>query len=391
MKVLLSAPANSITGYGNDGIELAQALIRWGVDLYLAPASVFPPLPRDVAAVLTKPVPPTVDLLIAHKCPQELARVESCGIYSLATVALAWTMWEWSSLANVDTINADNCEHAFRVTDNIRDSLSRFDAVLAYDDVSHQALSPYHDNLHTLQGGVTPLAPMQRDWMASPFRFLMCGVLSARKNPFVAVNAFKSLRDSGELTDATLTLKSTYPGMHPAMEAWCPGLKLINEVWPASRLHQLYRDSHVMVAPSWGEGKNRPGVEFATSGGAFVGPRIGGHAQWMNSDYTWSVDYKLRDFGNGAYGADVDEGHLAELMLKLYSDRSSTAMKAATAARCLPAQVSWDSVLERLLLRLPSFVPGRGAEVAALMRACRQDPESEAVGASRVRAALDPV
>lgn len=391
MRVLVASPVNSVTGYGNDGIELIQALIRWGADVYIAPSSVFPPLPREVAALMTKQIPPTVDLLIAHKCPQELARAESCGIYSLATVALAWTMWEWSSLANVDIIDRNNCEHAFRVTDNLRRSIDRFDAVLAYDTVSHSAFDPYHDNVHIQQGGVTPLAELSRNWYASPFRFLMCGVLSERKNPFAAVNAFKLLRDSGELEDATLTLKSTYPSLHPRMEEWCPGLKLINELWPTSKLRDLYAVSHVMLAPSWGEGKNRPGIEFATTGGAFVAPRIGGHAQWMSSDYTWSVDYELRDFGNGSMGADVKVSHLAEIMLKLYTDRAGTAMKAERAAKCLPAMVSWDNVLERLMFRLPDIVPGRGAEVAALMRSCRRDPSSVLADSFKARAALDPV
>jgi hypothetical protein len=387
LKVLVSAPVNSVTGYGNDGIELIQALLRWGADVYAAPGSVFPPIPRDVAAVLTKRIPESVDLLLAHKCPQELARSESCGIYAAATVALAWTMWEWNSLSNVDTVNSANCEHAFRVTDYLRESISRFDAVLAYDEVSQQALTPYHDNIHILQGGVTPLQPVKRDWLASPFRFLMCGVLSERKGPFKAVNAFKILRDAGELTDATLTLKSTYPSMHPAMEQWCPGLKIVNALWPTSRLHELFGVSHVMLAPSRGEGKNRPGIEFATSGGAFVGPRFGGHAQWMSSDYTWPVNFTLRDFGAGAHGADVSVSHLAEIMLALYTDRHETKRRADTAARCLPAQVSWDSVLECLMLRLPSIVPGRGAEVASVMRSVRRS--SDSAGESRIRAALD--
>lgn len=387
--MLVSAPTNSVTGYGNDGVELIQALLRWGADVYAAPGSVFPPIPRDVAAVLTKQIPSSVDLLLSHRCPQELARIDSSGIYSVGTVALAWTMWEWDSLLNVDIVDFRNCEHAFRVTDHLRKSLSRFDAVLAYDEVSSSALRPYHDNVHILQGGVTPLAPVDREWFSSPFRFLMCGVLSERKNPFAAVTAFKQLRDSGELRNATLTLKSTYPAMPPAMEKWCPGLKLISEVWPTSRVHELFRSCHVMVAPSCGEGKNRPGLEFATSGGAFVGTRYGGHAQWMSSEYTWPIRFTLKDFGAGARGADADVGHLAEIMLKLYTDRACTKLKASLAASCLPAQVSWDSVLERLMLRLPEIVPGRGVEVASLMRACRRAPDS--ADASRVRAALDAI
>jgi hypothetical protein len=390
LKVLVSAPANPVTGYGNDGIELIQALLRWGADVYALPASVFPPLPREVAAVFTKLIPAEVDLLITHKCPQELAHMDRCGIFSAATVTLAWTMWEWDSLANVDIIDATNCEHAFRVTDNLFDSLARFDAVLAYDAVSRSALTPYHNNIHVLQGGVTPLQLMNRDWFSSPFRFFMCGVLSARKNPFAAITAFKRLRDAGELADATLTLKSTHPGFHSMMEQWCPGLHLIHELWTMERVHAFFQQCHVMLAPSWGEGKNRPAIEFATSGGAVVAPMIGGHAQWMSPDYTWPVRFKLKDYGAGARGASVDVDHLAEIMLDLYTNRASTRLRAERAAQCLPAQVSWDSVLERLMLRLPSMAGGRGSEVAALMRACRMAPAPDGVHLASARGALDP-
>lgn len=392
MKVLLSVPLNPVTGYGCDGLETVRAFLRWGADVYVFPSSVLPPLPRDIAAVLTKPIPPVVDLLISHKCPQELASAERCGIFSIATVSLAWSMWEWNSLNGIDIIDHNNCEHSFKVLDHLQDSFNRFDAVLAYDEVSREAFNPYCDNIHVLQGGVTPLPYMRRDWFASPFRFLMCGVISARKNPMASVKAFKKLRDAGELQDATLTVKSSHPGgLHPAMEQWCPGLKLINELWPIERLYELYRECHVLLAPSWGEGKNRPAIEFATSGGVVVAPMIGGHAQWMSPDYTFPVDYTLKDYGAGAYGADVDVDHLAEIMLHLYTNRDEARECAENASRSLPSVVNWDAVLERLCLRLGSIAGARGEEVASLMRACRRNPQSEAIRTSVTRAALDPV
>lgn len=393
MKVLLSAPVNTATGYGNDGVELARALLRWGADVYLHPSGVHPPVPPEVAVLLTKPIPDHVDLLISHRCPQELARQESAGVYATSTVSLAWTMWEWDSLANVDELSLGNCEHAFRVTDHLADTLKSFDAVLAYDKVSAKALAPYHSKIAVLQGGVTPVKPVARDWQASPFRFLMLGALSARKNPFAAITAFKNLRDRGELADAQLVLKTTYPGLHPAMEQWCPGLKIIGEVWPEAQVQELYRQSHVLLAPSWGEGKNIPAAQFAMSGGAVAATSVGGHAEWMAESYSWPLRYTLEATSSaGARGAVVDPEHFEEVMLALYTDRAETARRAAVASRVLPAMLNWDSVLERLMLRLRDFAGLRGSEVETLMRACRKPSLDDAEIASiKGRAAFDGV
>lgn len=392
MKVLLSCPVNTTTGYGQDGVELARALMRWGVDLYLHPSGLHPPIPADVAALLTKQIPEHVDLFISHRCPQELAMSpESAGLYAVSTVSVAWSMWEWDSLDNVDAISRSNCEHAFKVTENLAKALTHFDTVLAYDEVSKQALSPYHPRISVLQGGVDALAPSPRDWHASPFRFLMVGALSSRKNPFSVIEAFKKLRDAGELADAQLVLKTTIAGLHPAMEQWCPGLRIIGEVWPTDQLRELYRQSHVLLAPSWGEGKNRPAVEFATSGGAVAGTWIGGHAQWMSSEYAFPLRYTLEETSPGARGAIVDSDHLAETMLALYTDRAETARRASVASRVLPGMMSWSRVLERLCQHLKTVGGDRGVEVAALMRACRQPEDLRAPAVREVasRAALD--
>lgn len=350
--------------------------MAWGADVYIHPSAIHPPLPADVAALLTKPIPEHVDLLISHRCPQELSMSpESAGLYATSTVALAWSMWEWDSLANVDEINRANCEHAFRVTDHLEQALGRFDAVLAYDAVSQQALAPYHPRVDILQGGVTPLAPMARDWFSSPFRFLMVGALSNRKNPFAAITAFKKLRDAGELADAQLVLKTTYPGLHPSMEKWCPGLRVIGEVWPVAQVHALYREAHVLLAPSWGEGKNRPAIEFATTGGAVAATAIGGHAQWLSPEYAWPLRFSLEETSPGARAAIVDPDHLAETMLALYTDRAEASRRASVASRVLPAMVSWPRVLERLQEKLATIAGPRGAEVSMLMRACRRPAE----------------
>ena len=93
MKILLRSPMTTYSGYGNDGIGLAQALMRWGADVYLQATHVDAPLPQDVANLLTKELKAPFDLYINHidpsqlECPDEIERT--------CEVTVGWTMWEY--------------------------------------------------------------------------------------------------------------------------------------------------------------------------------------------------------------------------------------------------------------------------------------------------------
>lgn len=371
MKVLYSGSLNDVTGYGVDGLGLCSSLARWGCDVFVQPSSVHPPLPPSVAALLAKPIPRHVDLALTHRCPQELAFPARSAPRTHATVSLAWSMWEWPQLSNVDNLSDQNCEHQPRVTDALHRGLSAYDALLVYDDVSYDALAPYHSCVEILQGGVDIPACVHRDWFISPFRFLMLGALHSRKNPMASIKAFKRLREAGELVDASLILKTVSPGLSPAMERWCPGLRIIAEVWTPAELAALMGSCHVLLAPSRGEGKNIPAVQFAASGGAVAATAVGGHAQWLSPEVGFPLRFAWRSSVDGL-GAEVDGDHLAEVMLALYTDRAEARRRAESAAATLPAMVAWDRVLERLSVRLRSIAGSRGEEVAALMVAARR-------------------
>ncbi len=180
MRVLYSGALNSVTGYGNDGIALCRALLRWGCDVYVQPSGIHPALPSEVAALLTKPIPHHVDLALTHRCPQELARPEASAPRAAATVSLAWSMWEWPDLGVADRISDVNCEHQPKVVETLAPGLASYDALLVYDAVSREALSPYHGSVEVLQGGVDAAPYVARDWWTSPFRFLMLGSLHAQ-------------------------------------------------------------------------------------------------------------------------------------------------------------------------------------------------------------------
>lgn len=339
--VLLKGPLHPYTGYGQDGIGLAQALMQAGIDVYLDPSHVSPPLPGPVAALLTKRQQAPFDLLIHHHDPGSLGI--SPQARAAARLAVAWTMWEYTSTENL------------KGRSTLRGRLSDYDLVIGYDPVSTAALRPHAGTLGTLQGGFWPAAwpSVTRDWHGARFGFCMLGQLHQRKDPFVAIQAFKELKQEypTEFDDAELHLKTTVAGLHPAMQDWCPKLRIHYAVWPEDVVRDFYAAQHCMLLPSRGEGKSVPALEFQSTGGAVIATNWGGPTQWLSREYAYPLDYTLvpeAPTTPGCLSARASKDALKALMLHVYRHRDEVAAKAQIAARVIPAMCSWQVVLRRL-------------------------------------------
>lgn len=365
MKVLLKTALHPYTGYGQDGIGMALALMRSGVDVYLDPSHVSPPLPSSVAALLTKRQVAPFDLLIHHADPGQLGI--SPEARRAVKTAIAWTMWEYSSL--------DNLKGRRR----LRKALSNYDLVLGYDGVSTGALAEYSDRTATLQGGYWPedWPRLDRDWHSERFGFCMHGALHQRKDPFVAIQAFKELKDEhpDEFAGAELHLKTNVPGLHPAMEQWVPKLRIHYSVWPVEVLREFYAAQHVMLLPSRGEGKSVPALEFQSTGGAVIATNWGGPTQWLSSQYAYPLDFELRPESPATpncLSARASKDRLKELMWHVYNNRDEVARKGELAAQFISQICSWDQVMTRLWDRIGERIPVYGAHLSADARRSKE-------------------
>lgn len=354
MKVLVKTPLNPYSGYGQDGIGIVRSLLRMGLDVYVDPSFVQPPLPPEVASTLTKRLQAPFDLLIHHADPAQLGI--SPEARKAAKVTMAWTMWEMTSL--------DNCKGRSK----LRKALRNYDAVFGYDSVSSGALAPYvpaSTQAATLQGGFWPeeWPAVQRDWHSERFGFCMVGALHQRKDPFVAIQAFKELKDEypQEFDGAELHLKTNVPGLHMAMEQWVPKLRVHYNVWMREILQEFYASQHVLLAPSRGEGKNMPALEFMSTGGAVIATNFGGHKQWLSSAYAYPLSCDLvpesPEMPN-CLSARAHKDVLKNLMWHTFNNRDEVKMKAEQASRLIPAMCSWEAVMDRLFLKLGELVPG---------------------------------
>lgn len=366
MKVLLRVPLSPYLGYGNDGIGLARAFMRWGADVYLDPVNVQAPLPLDVARLLTKSLEPPFDLTIVHLDPGALSLMEEQK--QASKLAIAWTMWEYSNFSNLPGRS------------NLKKNLQHFDAAVGYDDVTVKCFEPYFKKpILTVQGGFWPedWPVAERDWYSDRWGFAMVGQLHMRKDPFVAIQAFQELKNDPkvEFEGAELHLKTQVPGLHRAMEQVIPKLRIHYAMWSNEILYQFYASQHVLLAPSRGEGKNMPALEMQSTGGTVIATNWGGHTQWLNPAYNYPLDYTLHpsdDAGSKALNARASVAHMKELMLHSYQNREEVRRKAELASQIIPKLCSWDAVIERLLLQLKDKVDG-GEALWTRAQMCRQD------------------
>lgn len=364
MKVLLSAPL--VPNSGLDGVDLALTLRYAGVDVYLDPALVQPPLPMDVAELFTKRPEPPFDLMIQHTDPGQIGITPEAR--RSAAITVGWTAWETSTL--------DNCAGRSTLKRRLRD----FDLVVGYDGNTTQALDKYvATNAATVQGGYLPRKwPQQyRNWDSETLNFCLVGPLEHRKDPMVALDAFRELREEHPELKISLSIKTTGPGPHSI-----PGVQIFYEDWPESTMREFYRQHHILIAPSRGEGKDLPCLEMLSTGGTVIATNWGGHTGWLSSQYAYPLDYTMESLNSVHHAcqwAKASKQHLKDLMLHCASHREEVARKGDLAANLIPQMCSWEKAVDRLMERVGE-INERGERVLHKYRVAKsRADESKAV------------
>jgi glycosyltransferase involved in cell wall biosynthesis len=387
LKVLIKSPFSDYSGYGRDGYGLARALARWGCDVYLQPMWLDTPVPRDLLPLFAKELRAPFDLLINHWDPEHLFITPEAR--QCARVAVAWTMWEFAGGPGKDGKGISGLVPHCGLRSTLRKRLRWYDMVLGYDPVSLAALEPYIPaKVHrgVLQGGfdAAEWKKTERDWAGERFGFIMHGALNDRKQPWLAIQAFNELKfeKGAEFEGATFALHTNAPGkLFPELNEPLAAqkIRIFVDAFDRPTLDDFYASAHCLLAPSRGEGKNLPALEFQSTGGVVAATNFGGHTMWLNGDYAYPLDYTLAPTFPAkpwaAHDARVSVEHLKEVIWHIYTHRGEARQKGELAARIIPQMCDWSVVVENLFRRIGDQVTGPGPEVAAQAFACRREPE----------------
>lgn len=363
MRISLRVPLSPYIGYGNDGIGIASALIEQGADVHIAPGNlVDSPLPPQVAELFTKEKLESYDIQLHHVDPDGFQNSRTWE--HSPGLKVGWTMWEFSNFKNAAGYKT------------MRERLKPYDLFLAYDDVTAEALSEVYDGpIRVLQGGFIPdnFPYMERDWDdPDHFRFCMVGQLHERKDPFVAIQAFTELKHElgDKFAGAELHLKNSKPGalFDKMNEVYEPlKLRVYNDIWDHETLLMFYSQMHCLLAPSRGEGKNMPALEFQSTGGPVIATNWGGHTGWLSKEYSYPLDYTLKpmDAENPeTYNARASVEHLKSLMLHLYENRAEAKHKGRIASGTVTVSHDWNNVISKMFGILAEYDPKIAALVA---------------------------
>ncbi|QOP66162.1 glycosyltransferase [Arthrobacter phage DanielleIgnace] len=355
--MLLHAPFNRYTGYGNDGVDMAVQFEKMGVDVVPLPTQIAPGLPQEFTDLLTKTPEGSFDMEVMFGPPFDIDPAKFTGE---ARVQVGWSMWERTPLRRADFHwhGWEDLQDRERfwgksrkpVTSRRKDHLDlmvvtcpdNVDAFQALDDGVPYAVVP---------NGIDPerWPVLDRSW-DRPFTFASVGVLNGRKDPFATIDAWKLAKIMDPDFDARLIMKTVGPGLHPKLADVVPDLVIINEVWSQEDLLGFYSQVDCYVSTSRGEGNNKPAMEFMSTGGPVMAPMWGGHVNWLHPDSGYVLPGELVEdplTGTSDYRVSIEATALT--FLDVWRDREGARRKGAVAADRIRADLSWEKVCERFL------------------------------------------
>ena len=349
MKILLRAPIGTTSGYGRDGVGIVRALLKREHEVDLYPEAVSPPLPQEVANLLTYPTSSGYDLEI-HHVPPTGAQTGGYNKTRSKKVVL-WTMWEWDTFPasvpnrNIAETYIKHYDHVVGYTQQTLDSMKEF---LGEGQATSVVQGGFEkEPWYPAEGTAWEKHFPSRKHGQMPFRFAMVGHLAARKNPYTVLRAFNSLKEEmGDDFNAELLIKTGFPLVPPNYDA--PGVKFIQEIgWSDELLRQFYWSIDCLVNCAWGEGKDLPPMEATMSGTPVLLNDNPGHRGWVHPGILPLVPSTTMEMGEGYVGRFTGVDDTKKAMLEVYNNKAMAYDRAKQLASYIEKRATWDYRIQK--------------------------------------------
>ena len=267
--ILIRGGISTYTGYGSALCSLAGELENylnvalWGIDVSMG-------LPRNITAILERPIPNKIHLFLDFVTPFNA----------------------YGNFKDVYSILYSMVEQTGFTKNVIVDDLKKYNKIIVPNPVAKEVF----DLATGKDSSIVPLGIDPRFWkykkrrIGDKIRFCTTGYMNKRKGIDVSVKAYQTVRK-----DYNCSLDIWNVNNAPMPREWeqTPDLKIIERPTLKVGLREFYYNHDVLLAVSRGEGFNMAAVEFLSSGGSVIGTAWAGQAMWLSENFAYPVKYKM--------------------------------------------------------------------------------------------------
>jgi glycosyltransferase involved in cell wall biosynthesis len=189
----------------------------------------------------------------------------------------------------------------------------------------------------------------------------------ARKNPFAVIDAFNALADRHPKAPLHLVMKhkggkadsADAARLREAVSRRADQIQMIERPMSNAETRSLIRNADCFVSLHRAEGFGFGLAESMALGTPAIATGYSGNLDFMGSDNSWLVDYRMvpvqsgeYPYGDGQSWADPDMTHAVNLMEAVFLDRAEARLRASRARLHMIRNFSYRAIGLRYLERL---------------------------------------
>ena len=267
--ILFRGGISTYTGYGSAMCSLVAEVANyvdvalWGIDVSMG-------LPRNITAILEKPIPNKIEIFVDFVTPFN-ARGAYENVYSVL-----YSMVEQTGFTKNVIVKDLKTYHKIITTN--------YEAKKVFDKATGK------DSVVVPLGIDTGFWKYKKRNIKNKIKFCTCGYMNKRKGIDLAVEAYKQV---SKQHDCSLDIWNVNNAHMPKRWLDIPGINIIESPKLKQGLRQFYYEHDVLLATSRGEGFNMVGVEFLATGGSVIGTDWAGHGMWLSDKFAYPVKYNM--------------------------------------------------------------------------------------------------